>query len=163
MSERHQHAARCVYNLADSLDSILAACEDLLAGHIEPSHLLRIELAAITHVLQARRYIEDLDATEPALLDQGALFLAGTAAFDLAHLRSDRSFHPHAPASPNVRVSEDYMVGRQIPIGVLAELAAAMLDALEAHFVLYEDGRDSEGEHTVVPQAPDQRSHLMRT
>ncbi|TMJ69469.1 MAG: hypothetical protein E6G91_16080, partial [Alphaproteobacteria bacterium] len=88
MSERHQHAPRCVYYLADSLDSILAACEDLLGEHIEPSHLLRLELAAITHVLQARRYIEDLDAAVPALIDQCLLFLAGTTVFDLAHLRS---------------------------------------------------------------------------
>jgi hypothetical protein len=147
MSERHQHASRCVYNLADSLDSILAACEDLLAGHSEPSHLLRIELSAITHVLQARRYIEDLDAAEPALLDQCVLFLAGTAAFDLEHLRSGRPLHPHLPASPDLRISESYMVGRQLPIGALAELTAAMLDALEAHFVLYEDENDSGSSH----------------
>jgi hypothetical protein len=73
MFERHQHAPRCVYHLADSLDSILAACEDLLGEHIEPSHLLRLELAAITHVLQARRYMEDLDAAEPVLIDQCVL------------------------------------------------------------------------------------------
>jgi hypothetical protein len=34
-------------------------------------------------------------------------------------------------------VHDDYLIGRQIPLSVLAELAAAMLDALEVHFVLY--------------------------
>jgi hypothetical protein len=160
MFERHQHAPRCVYHLADSLDSILAACEDLLTEHIEPSHLLRIELAAITHVLQARRYIEDLDATESALFDQCVLFLTGTAALDLEHLRSGRSLHPQPPASADLRVLETYLVGRQLPIGVLAELAAAMLDALEAHFVLYEDGDDPVNERAALPTAADQRSYL---
>src|SRR5207237_1095764 len=82
MFERHQHAARCVYNLADSLDSILAACEDLLGG--------------------------------------------------------------------------------QLSIGLVAELAAVALDALEAHFVLYEDGQDSGGQHAVVPKAADRRSSSVR-
>jgi hypothetical protein len=161
MFERHQHAPRCVYHLADSLDSILAAFEDLLSEHIEPSHLLRIELAAITHVLQARRYIEDLDATESVLIDQCVLFLTGTAALDLEHLRSGRSLHPQPPASADLRISETYLVGRQLPIGILAELAAAMLDALEAHFVLYEDGHDSASVRPVLPTAADQRSYSI--
>ena len=161
MSERHQHAPRCVYYLADSLDSILAACEDLLGEHIEPGHLLRLELAAITHVLQARRYIEDLDTAVPALIDQCLLFLAGTTALDLAHLRSGGSLHPQPPASTDLRVSESYLVGRRLPIGVLAELAAAMLDALEAHFVLYEDGDGSVSVGPVASTATDQRTHSV--
>ena len=62
MLERHEHAPSCVYRLADSLGSILAACEDLLGQPVEPIHnILRLELAAITHVLQARRYIEEIN------------------------------------------------------------------------------------------------------
>src|SRR4051794_21584855 len=95
MSERHQHAPRCVYLLADSLDSILAACEDLLASRgSDPCELFRLELAAITRVLQARRHIEQLDETEPALLDESALFLTATDSLDLAHLRRGRVLHP---------------------------------------------------------------------
>jgi len=103
-----------VYYLADSLDGILAACEDLLGEHIEPGHLLRLELAAITHVLQARRYIEDLDAAEPVLIDQCVLFLAGTTALDLEHLRSGRSLHPQPPTAADLWVSESYLVGRRL-------------------------------------------------
>ena len=68
MIERHQHAPRCVYLLADSLDSILAACEDWpTSQQVKPGTLLQLELAAITHVLQARRYIDELDAVDRAL------------------------------------------------------------------------------------------------
>ncbi len=156
MFERHEHASRCVYLLADSLDSILAACEDLPSQHIEPGHLLRSELAAITHVLQARRYIEEIDAAEPTLVDQCVLFLTGTAALDLEHLRSGRSLHPQPTASADLRISDEYLVGRQLPIGLLAELAAALLDVLEAHYVLYDD-HDSVSAHPVPSAAPEQR------
>ena len=141
MFERHEHASKCVYRLADSLDSILAACEDLLANKSEPTHLLRIELAAITHLLQARRCIEDLDPAEPTLVDHCILFLAGTAALDLDHLRSGRPLQRQQPAE--VGISDHYLIGRQLPVGVLADLSAAMLDALEAHFVLYDEPDDA--------------------
>jgi hypothetical protein len=140
MSERHQHAPKYVYLLADSLDSILAACEDLLGQHVERSHVLRLELAAITHVLQARRYIEEIDANEPTLVDRCVLFLTGTAALDLEDLRSSRAAQP--AQATGLSISDDYMIGRQMPLLVLAQLAGAMLDALEAHFVLYGDELD---------------------
>ena len=158
MFERHEHAPSCVYLLADSLDSILAACEDLLTLPIEPSHLLRLELAAVTHVLQARRYIEELDAGEPTPVDQCVLFLTGTAALDLGHLRSGRSLHPKTGLSVNRPISDDYLIGRQIPLGVLAQLAGTLLDALEAHFVLYGDEHVPVPVSTVTPMAAGQIS-----
>ena len=141
MLERHEHAPRCVYRLADSLDSILAACEDLLGQPVEPVHnILRLELAAITHVLQARRYIEEIDVREPSLVDECILFLAGTAAFDLGHLRAAKSTQSQPAADQSI--SHDYLIARQVPLQVLAERAGALLDALETH-VLYGDERDA--------------------
>jgi hypothetical protein len=128
-----------VYLLADSLDGILATCEDLLAQDIdEPVNLLRLELAAITHVLQARRYIGEIEVLEPALVDQCVLFLAGTVALDLERLRSGRSVQPQGTtrASPP---TDDFLIGGELPLGLLAQLAGALLDALEAFFVLYDD------------------------
>jgi len=142
MVERHEYAPKCVYLLADSLDSILAACEDLLGQPVEPSQILRLELAAITHVLQARRCIEEIDANEPTLVDQCVLFLAGTAAFDLEHLRSGGSSRPVQSTRPSI--TDDYLIARQMPLRVLAQLTGAMLDALESHFVLYDDELDTQ-------------------
>jgi len=137
MSDRHEHAPKGVYLLADSLDSILAACEDLTGKPPpEPSSLLRLELAAITHVLQARRYVRELDAAEPALSDQFVLFLAATAALDHEQLLSGRPLTFQEPAASPV--ADTYMIGQQMPLGVLALIAATMLDALEAHYVLYD-------------------------
>jgi len=140
MHEHHQQRGpRCVYLLADSLDSILAACEDLLTERFdEPGHLLRLELAAITHVLQAHRYIEELEVSEPLLVDQFVLFVAGTAALDSKHLRRARSLQSQANARTGV-LTDDYLIGGQLPLGFLAQLASTVLNALEAHFVLYED------------------------
>ena len=138
MIERHQHAPSCVYLLADSLDSILAACEDWPTSHqVKPGTLLQLELAAITHVLQARRYIDELDAVDPTLVDQCVLFLTGTAALALEHLRGERSSPSLGRNSSSV--AKDYLIGGQIPLGVLADVTGMMLDALEAHFVLYGD------------------------
>ena len=147
MFQRHQHAPRCVYLLADSLDSILAACEDLLTQQADPSRLLRLELAAITHVLQARRYLEDIEAAEPTVVDQCVLFLAGTAVLDLEHLRSGRTLHQRSV----MPISDDYLIGHQMPLGILAQLAAAMLDALEAHFVLYGDEHVQPPANAAIP------------
>ena len=150
MVERHAHAPRCVCLLADSLDSILAACEDMIGHHLNPSQLLRLELAAITHVLQARRYIEELDANEPELTDQCVLFLAGTTALGIEHLRGRRPTHSPATGASGRAISEDHLMAHEMPLGVLAQLVGSMLDALEAHFVLY-------GDEVLVPASP---SHL---
>ena len=112
--------------------------------------MLRLELAAITHVLQARRYIDELDVSDPTLVDQCVLFLPGTAALDLEHLRSGR---PPQLATTGLSISEDYMIGRQMPLGVLAQLVGAMLDALEVHFVLYGDELDKPAATRAVHSA----------
>ena len=138
MSERHQHAPRCVYLLADGLDSILVACEDLLAlrGN-DPCEFFRLELAAITRVLQARRHIEQLDETEPAVLDESVIFLTATDSLDLAHLRRGQVLHPQMKS---MAVSDRYQIGHEIPLGMLAQIASTLLDTLETYYVLYDDG-----------------------
>ena len=139
MSERHEHAPRCVYLLADSLDGILVACEDLQSSRFDRSQVFRLELAAITHVLHARRYIDALDGVNADLADQCFLFLAGTAPFELAALRSQGSTSERRAGSAPQAAGEDYLVGGHMPLGVLAHVTSAMLDALETTFVLYPD------------------------
>jgi hypothetical protein len=135
--------------LADSLDSILAACEDLLIPKADASsQRFRLELAAITHVLQAHRHMEELDAMEPEVLDQCALFLAGTASLELARVRSREPVHPQLKS---LSVSDSYLIGGQMPLGALAHVAGAMLDVLEAHYVLYDD-QDQKGTDERAPE-----------
>src|SRR5207244_1808723 len=86
MEQRHQHAPKNVYVLADHLDAILAATEDLLkldTRSADPSEVLRLELVAITHALQARQRIGELHFAEPRFADQAVVFLAGSAAFEI--------------------------------------------------------------------------------
>jgi hypothetical protein len=49
-----------------------------------------------------------------------------------------------------ILISDDYLIGRQMPLGVLAQLAGAMLDTLEAHFVLYGDEREQLPSHPTA-------------
>jgi hypothetical protein len=78
------HHGACTFSPTAS--GILAACEDLLLPEGDAAERFRLELAAIIRVLQARRHIEALDETEPEVIDQGMLFLAGTASLELAQL-----------------------------------------------------------------------------
>ena len=85
MSERQQDVPGSVYVLADQLDAVLAATEDLLKLHTEgadPSELLRLELQAITHALHARQCLRESRFVDARLADQAILFLAGTAALN---------------------------------------------------------------------------------
>ena len=136
MSERHQYAPQCVYLLADSLDSVLAACEDLLASRTgDPCELFRLELAAITGTTQARRCIDQLNAIEPEVLDKSTLFLAATDSLDVAHLRRGQILRLQIKS---MAVSDQYPIGDAMPLGILAQIAATLLDTLEAHYVLYD-------------------------
>ena len=120
--------------------------------------MLRVELAAITHVLQARRYLEEIDAREPALVDQCVLFLTGTAEFGLDHLRAGRTVQPRSALSTGLPSATEHLIGGQIPLGVLADLAGMMLDALEAHFVLYDEEHGQLPVPEIPAEGPDARS-----
>jgi hypothetical protein len=133
MVERQQHAPWGVYALADHLDTVLAAVEDLLrlhAGYSDASTRLRLELVAITHVLQARQRTRELEFTDLALAGRSMLFLSGTEAFETGNPESDQSV-------ADTLINERYLIGQRIPLNVLRELASAMLDGLESSYVLY--------------------------
>jgi hypothetical protein len=128
MSLRPQEATpRCVYSLANHLDTILAACEDLLRS--TKAGRIGLELRVIAHVLQAQRNLQELWIDDDALSDQATLFLAATAGF--AHLQS-LGAESRAPV-PAV-ITDDYLVGGQAPVGTLADLASGLLNMLEARY-----------------------------
>src|SRR3954471_18643054 len=74
---------------------------------------------------------------DPPFVDMCVLFFTGTAALALEHLRDGRLGQSLKRTSSSV--AKDYLIGGQIPLGVLADITSMMLDALEAHFVLYGD------------------------
>lgn len=139
MVERQQHAApTIVCAIADHLDMVLAATEDLLqlgAGFPDAAQLLRLELGAITHVLQARQRMQELQFPDAALALQSAEFIARTDAFE-AKAAAISGVGEH------MAVTGDYLIGRRISIAALIGLAAALLDALESYYVLYEPTQD---------------------
>ena len=147
MPQRQPHAPGSIYAVADHLDTVLAAAEDIgkLGRGINESELIRLELVAITHALQARARLREWHATDRRLGDKAALFLAGTAALEAK--RSGAASRLDDPTA----ISDAYLVGRVLPIGTLTDLASAMLDALESVFVLYE----SEGDATPPVRAPE--------
>ena len=145
MPERQPHAPTSIYAVADHLDTVLAAAEDIgkLGRGINESELIRLELVAITHALQARARLREWHATDRRLRDEAALFLAGTAALEA------KRTNPASRLDDPTGISHAFLIGRIMPIGTLTGLASAMLDALESVFILYE----SEGEGDATPPA----------
>lgn len=147
MLQRQSLAPDNVYALADHLDAALAACEDLLqlSGHHADlewflATVRRFELAAILQVLRVRQYAEELRHTDRRIATIAELFLAGTLAFTEANgaqvtspFGSDQD-----PDGRGLAITDQFMIGRRIPIGLLAEMVRAFLDALEITYVLYD-------------------------
>jgi hypothetical protein len=155
ITQRQPHAPHSIYAVADHLDAVLAAAEDLLklGRGINESELIRLELVAITHALQARARLREWHVTDQTLVDAAALFLAGTAALE-ANLRPDP-----------IGISDAYLIGQVLSIAALTDLASAMLDALESVFVLYDNGTDREnesgGDTTPPLRAPETQPPLL--
>jgi hypothetical protein len=150
MQQRQAPAPDSVFALADHLDRALAACEELLrlnGRHQDMEWFLasvrRFELAAILQVLRVRQYAEELRHTERRIATVAELFLAGTLAFTEASGAQVTS--PFAtnrdPDGNGLIITEEFMIGRRIPIGLLADMVGAFLDALEITFVLYDEER----------------------
>lgn len=135
MSHSQQCAPPAICSLANHLDAALAACEDLLKlqGVAADTHsVLRLELTAITHVLQARQGMKEVRLEDSALASQFALFVAGTALLEDVTSRKGSAESLEA-------ADHEVSIGRCIPVATLMALAASMLDALEVCFVLYDD------------------------
>lgn len=111
---------RTVFKLADHLHSTLTACADLdrclpLDGSEESVGLaLRTELAAITHLLQARTCAGDVMQTDPRLAECAELFIAGTQALEYS----------------SVMPANEYMLGRRLPVSAAIRFATHMLEAV---------------------------------
>src|SRR5262249_21033888 len=141
MNERDVPA--CVYALANCLDAILASCEDLQSTTPEPSTLFPLERAAVAHVLQARQHIREFDPFHPGLVHGCAHFLVATNQL-ATHWQPD-NLHPASTTQQRLLpLADDHLIGGQVHLCVLAYEAGKLLDALETHFLLYDDHYDDE-------------------
>jgi len=147
MLQRQLPAPDNVQALADHLDRALAACEELLrlnGRHQDMEWFLasvrRFELAAILQVLRVRQYAEELRHTERRIATVAELFLAGTLAFTEASGAQVTS--PFAterePDGNGLIITDEFLIGRRIPIGLLADMVGAVLDALAITYTIYD-------------------------
>lgn len=165
-----------VYVVADHLDGILAAGEDILKQRVDlaaepagqmPGEALRrfvelvrsLEMILVAHALQARTRAKELVDADAPLKRLLALFAGGTAVLEdavaelgdatlsdfdtaddpLAYLRSRGLLAADAGSLRCVErlaIGEDFLVVERISLGVLLDLAAAALDALEDSYDL---------------------------
>jgi hypothetical protein len=135
-------------------------------------------MALIARVLQAREWAAKIGGDDDRLRAIARLFVSGSVSlmdaveecgdssaldFDTggdvtAYLRGRGLLAPDAPALADTAViaaDDTFLVARRVPLGVLLDLAAAFLDALEAQFDLFV-ARTSEVERAPnpLPTAP---------
>ncbi len=169
-----------VYFIADHLDAVLAAGEDLrklslslspaTAGQgAGPAYELRsfvekvqaLELSMIARLIEARKRANDLDAPDKPLRLILKLFTSGTAALSDAVVECGdeclAQFHTAGDALDYLRarhllaedlaslktitslsVTEDMLIASRVPLHVIMDHAAMVLDALDLQFQLYE-------------------------
>ena len=71
MLHRQQYLPTSIRYLVHSLDAAMAACENLLKPTASTPHdVLRFELTAITHVLQAREQMRELRFADSTVQSQ---------------------------------------------------------------------------------------------
>ncbi len=176
--------------LADHLDAVLAAGEDILKLEVDieaarkadgvtgpwerfgdvVSRAKACELTIVSRVLQARNRCADLAretgkngeafgallglfASGTAVLEDAVAELANRAAADfdsgldpLAYLRTRGVMPADAGALAGIAklvVDERFLVARRIELGPLLDMSAALLDALDVAYSLFEDAAEA--------------------
>ena len=122
MFPRQQYAPAPIHSLVNHLDATLAACKEFAKlQSTEGDHqlLLRLELTAIAHVLQARHDMQECAFEDGAVASQIALFLAVTDCFEDA-----------GASAAKLEAEAYHLIGGRIPAATLMALAAAMRDVL---------------------------------
>jgi hypothetical protein len=131
-----QYTPPPVRSLLNHLDAALAACDDLLAAQgsaADPHDLLRLELTAIAHVLQAREDMQELRLADGAVRSQIALFLTVTGCLEETS---------PAGAAAGLEAAATLLIGGRIEVATLRALITAMRDIVELCFVTFNDAAD---------------------
>src|SRR5262245_51472173 len=112
MSIRQRFVPAPVRSLLNNLDAALGACAELTSAS-NPHDLLRLELTAIAHVLQAREHMRELQFNDTAVASQIALFLTVTDC--LEESGSGRQ-------ADGLEGSANQLIAGQIPVPTLSAL-----------------------------------------
>lgn len=137
MLHHRQFTPPTVRSLLSHLGATLTACDALLAAQgtaADPHNLLRLELTAIAHVLQAREDMKELQFAGGAARSQITLFLAVTGCLEDAAPSSAAAASPEAAATR--------LIGGRIDATTLMALTTAMRDVVELLFLTAEDESD---------------------
>lgn len=120
MSVAHRGVIPSTHPLAQHLDTALAACDELLTRNADAQNLLRLELTAITHVLQARQSAMEMHLADGDLRRSLAYFVNQTDVLEVAGSSQSKS----------KRQSDERLVGGRIALSSLTALLASLLDAV---------------------------------
>ena len=138
MLHRQQYTPPPVRSLLNHLDAALAACDALLAAQgaaADPHNLLRLELTAIAHVLQARENMKELRLADGAIRSQITLFLTVTGCLE--------ETTPPGVAAGGLEAAATHLIGGRIEVATLRALTTAMRDVVELCFVTFNDAADA--------------------
>ena len=130
MLHRQRSVPVSIRPLLDHLDVALAACGELQQAS-NPHDLLRLELTAIAHVLQAREHMRELQSADGAVASQIALFLTVTDCLE--------EKAPEHSQTLGLEAAANRLIAGQIPVATLMTLATAMRDVLEFCSATFED------------------------
>jgi hypothetical protein len=130
MLHRQRSIPASIRPLLDNLDAALGACVEIVSA-TNPHDLLRLELTAIAHVLQAREHMRELQSADGAITSQIALFLAVTDCLE-------QKASGGASTAP-LEAAANQLIAGQIPVTTLIALAAAMRDVLELCRATFEE------------------------
>ena len=139
-----QYTPPPVRSLLNHLDAALAACDALLTAQgvaADPHDLLRLELTAIAHVLQAREDMKELRLADGAIRSQITLFLTVTGCLEETTLSG--------AAAIGLEPAATRLIGGRIEVATLMALTAAMRDVVELCFVALNDEADAQ--HQLPP------------
>jgi len=136
MLHHQQFTPTPVRSLVRHLGDVLDACHALTNPEgiaADPHNLLRLELTAIAHVLQAREDMSELRVTDGAIRSQIALFLAVTRCLE----------ETTPPAAVGPEAASTRLIGGRIEVTTLMALTTAMRDVVELCFLPSNDENDS--------------------
>jgi len=137
MLHHRQYTLPVIRSLIDHLQAALTACDALLAaqGHGADSHdLLRLELTAIAHVLQAREDARELRVPAGTIGSHVALFLSAIRCLEEA---------PPASAVVRLEGATTRLIGGHIPVTTLMDLLTVMHDVIQLCFAARDDATEA--------------------